>query len=116
MARSKITGLDEVFANLDKFKRRQENAARFGAELTAMEMEAYAKRNRNWKDRTNIARLGLTGSWDYDGTIARVALAQTPHYGVWLELANAGKYAIIERTIRAHRRKFQENVKRLGRV
>ncbi len=110
------SGIGDVFRNMDRFQRREEEAATNGGELTAIQMASYAKTNRNWKDRTNLARNGLTGSSETRGTTVRVAIAHSPFYGVYLELANAGRYAIIEPTARAHRQKFLENVRRLGKV
>lgn len=113
---AKVTGIKDVLNGLDKFERRQNTAAQVGGELTAVQMQSFAKTNRNWKDRTNYARNGLTGSSSSNAAGTKVAIAQTPFYGVFLELANAGQYAIIMRTIRAHERKFLENVHRLGKV
>ena len=63
----------------------------------AMEMEAYARSNAPWEDRTGDARGGLTGQVDTSaetGTLS-VNLFHTVDYGVWLEIRWGGKYAII---------------------
>lgn len=111
-----MKGLNDVFKELDKFERRMINAGEAGASLTAVEMANYAKKNRNWKDRTNVARNSLTGSSERSGNTIRTALAMGVFYGVYLELSNAGRYAIIQRTVDAHRQKFQDNVKKLARI
>lgn len=109
-----VRGLDDVFKSLDKFERRMINAGEAGAQLTATQMSASAKSTRPWKDRTNVARNSITGSAERVGSRIRTALAIGVFYGVYLELANAGKYAIVQRTVDAHRQKFQENVKKLA--
>lgn len=113
---AKVTGVDEVFKNLDGFERRMKSAAKGGADLTAIQMASYAKKNRRWKDQTNVARAGLTGTSEQTGSTVKVAIAHTPFYGVFLELANGGRFSILEDTIREHRQKFLENVKSLVRL
>ena len=111
-----VRSLDDVTGNLDKAATKMRAAGAAAGELTAIEMAAYAKKHRGWHDRTNQARLGLTGSSETSGTSTRVVIAHTPFYGVFLELANGGKYAILEKTIRAHRASFLNNVKTLARL
>lgn len=66
----------------------------------AQEFESYAKENRPWTDRTNMARQTLKGSSKKMPFGWRIQLAHGVDYGVWLELANEKQYAIVEPTIR----------------
>lgn len=75
-------------------------ATRMFAETAAKDFESYAKRNRPWTDRTSRARQGLTGFVTQTKTGWRINIAQTVDYGIWLELANEKKYAILEPTVR----------------
>jgi len=87
-------------------------------------MEAYAKANAPWTDRTANARQGLfyavgseagdevSGSANLSGQeseaisvgkdIVALYLSGSMSYQVFLELCNAGKYAIIMKTMEAH--------------
>jgi hypothetical protein len=66
-------------------------------------LEATAKTNAKWTDRTSNARNGLNASVEVLGkhTYA-LTLAGGVKYQIWLEVRFAGKYAIIMPTIRAY--------------
>lgn len=69
-------------------------------------MEADARANAPWTDRTGNARSGLSGTAERD-VARRLVVIYLSHgpaidYGKWLELAHGGNYAIILRTIEAH--------------
>lgn len=66
----------------------------------AQEFERYAKTNRPWTDRTNMARQTLKGSSQKMPFGWRIQLAHGVDYGVWLELAHEKRFAIVEPTIR----------------
>lgn len=61
----------------------------------AAEMEAWAKSNAPWQDRTGAARAGLKATVEDNDLVAEITLAHGVDYGVWLELAHGGKNAII---------------------
>ncbi len=65
------------------------------------QLEAYAKSNAPWTDRTGQARNGLQASVYNDGGIIVLELAQTVEHGRWLELIQDGHFAIIMPTIEA---------------
>lgn len=69
------------------------------ADTLAKKMEAYAKNNRPWVDRTGRAKQSLNSSWKWKGDVARVELAHGVDYGVYLEFAHERKYAILKPTI-----------------
>lgn len=68
--------------------------------------EAYAKLNASWTDRTTNARNGLFAQPRHSyGRFPRrsshtIVLAHTVPYGIYLETMKAGRYAIIEPTLR----------------
>lgn len=76
------------------------------AQRVATEMQNQAKADAAWTDRTGNARTGLFGTSESD--FARhVVTIYLSHgavidYGLWLELANSGRYAVIMRTMEAH--------------
>lgn len=71
------------------------------ADTGAKQMEGYAKEHRPWTDRSGRARQGLTGYTDTETEKIYIYLAQTVDYGLWLELANEKKYAVIDPTLKA---------------
>lgn len=79
----------------DAYARAVFQTARNLAEQNAQEMEAWAKANAPWQDRTGAARQGLHAT--VDGTT--ITLSHGVPYGLWLEVANGGRYAIIAQAI-----------------
>lgn len=77
------------------------DAALFAASnLWAQNAQDYARSNAPWTDRTSNARNGLFGAANRDGPNYVITVYHTMPYGVWLEVRNSGRYAIIEPTIR----------------
>ena len=74
-------------------------AVRAFADTGAIKMKSYAQNNAPWVDRTGAAR-GRLNSYTQDrGDIIRIVVAHGVDYGIYLELANEKKYAIIPQTI-----------------
>lgn len=71
------------------------------ASTKSKEIEAYAKINRPWTDRTGAAKMLLSSYVEDLPDKIRIALAHGVEYGIWLELANDGNYSIIRPTINA---------------
>ena len=69
------------------------------ADTVAKKMETHAKSNKPWVDRTGRAKQSLNSSWKWVGDVARVELSHGVYYGIYLELCNEKKYAIIKPTI-----------------
>jgi hypothetical protein len=76
------------------------------AQYAATQMQNDAKANAPWTDRTANARTGLFGTSEAD--FARhVVTIYLSHgavidYGLWLELANSGRHAVVMRTMESH--------------
>jgi len=68
----------------------------------AAKIEAYAKQAAPWTDRTGIARQGLTGKAVKTATGVILYLFHQATYGIWLEVKNAGRFAVILRSLEAH--------------
>lgn len=64
-----------------------------------IEMVNYAKENAIWIDRTGNARQGITSVDMSEGNVVKFYLTIGVDYGIWLELANDGKYAILQPTM-----------------
>ncbi len=59
----------------------------------------YAKANAPWEDRTGDARAGLNVDLQTDGESIVMSLFHTVDYGLWLEVIESGKFAIIMPTL-----------------
>ena len=96
-------GLDEMFRRIEDYRRRCHEALHRIAEYFAPVIEAAAKENASWTDRTGNARQGLEGLVeDISETMVALILKHKMDYGVFLELSHQGRYAIIMPTLEQH--------------
>lgn len=91
-----LSGLDSGLQRMARI----DAAMQMYCETQALNLESYAKENRPWTDRTNLARQTLKGSVEKKPFGFRISLSYGVDYGVWLELAHEKRYAIVEPTIR----------------
>lgn len=70
------------------------------AQTAAKRMEGDAKSQARWTDRTGHARQRLIGYVTDESTGIRVNLAHGVDYGLWLEVANEKRFAIVEPIVR----------------
>lgn len=71
-----------------------------GAAQLAEDMEAFARANAPWTDRTGDARGGLAGEAFADAGQVGAAIVHSVDYGIWLENRWENRYAIIGPTQR----------------
>lgn len=99
----KWTGINEMLAAMDAYADKVEHAVKMVADYWAPVMEAYAKENAPWTDRTANARQGLrafTEQLSQDTVV--LYLTHGVEYGIHLEVRNSGENSIIWPTIEAH--------------
>ena len=65
----------------------------------AENVEDYARENAPWTDQTGSARAGLIAEAERQGTELVLTLAHSVDYGVWLEVIQNGRFAIIMPTL-----------------
>lgn len=97
-----MPGGDEVIKNLKDWGDRKRAAVVALAQDWAGTAEGRAKERASWTDRTANARGGLFGEVSVSGykrDEILIKLAHSMEYGVFLELANDGKYAILKPTL-----------------
>ena len=75
-------------------------------------MQNQARTGATWTDRTANARSGLFGVAEREGPIVKIVLAHTMSYGVYLELSNGQRYAIIMPTIERNLGELERMLKR----
>lgn len=91
---------NELESNLDDMPERLAVAVMMIADTKSKEIEAYAKTNRKWRDRTNQAKANLRCVASRPQRyLVRITLSHGVDYGIWLELANEKRYAIIQPTL-----------------
>ena len=77
----------------------------------ASELESKMKMKRPWTDRTGMAKATLNAKVSQPSQdIIRITLSHGVEYGIWLELANGKKYAIVGPTIREESPKVVEGL------
>lgn len=99
----------DVFPQMaSKYTQAVFGTARNLAEQNAREMEAWAKANAPWQDRTGAARAGLHASVEGNS----IVLSHGVPYGIWLEVANGGRFAIIAQAIDVFGAKYMDELQR----
>lgn len=87
---------------MDGYKRRVIAAIAELARYFEPQLEAYAKANAPWTDRTGNARQSLFTATEIARDMVTLYLSHGMEYGVFLELCNSGRYAIVLPTLEAH--------------
>ena len=89
----------QVVQNMAKFENKFDAALYQFANNGAQKMEAYARQNRPWTDRTGRAKQSLKGSAYRVNKGYRLEIAHGVSYGVYLEYAHERKFAILWPTV-----------------
>lgn len=76
----------------------------------AGQLEGHAKGHAPWTDRTSHARQGLHAGAEENGDEFILYLSHGVEYGLWLELAHGGNYAIVEPTMDTHLARIRSTV------
>ncbi len=106
--------LETTLKGMENVKAKLFDALLVVSKSASKQMEAYAKQNAKWTDRTGNARQLLTGDADWlDSKTLEIALAHQVDYGVWLELAHQKKYAILDEAIKAKTPELMNAYKKL---
>lgn len=108
-----MAGADQVNSNLLSLAMRKKAALHALGERYAAQLEAHAKEAAPWQDRTSHARQSLFGNVFERNQNIITRLGHGASYGVYLELANQGKYAILLPTVRRFVKDFLEDAKKV---
>lgn len=90
-----MAGGDAVARNLERWVDRKMAAMAALARYWAGRLEGEMKATAPWQDRTGAARGGLFGDTRLGPDSLSIILGHTVDYGVYLELAHEGRYAIL---------------------
>lgn len=89
--------VDTIGPTLDVMAATMANRVHDAMQEGADELQVYAQSNAPWADRTGAARDGLTAEVDFELDTGEVVITlyHTVDYGLWLELIQDGRFAII---------------------
>ena len=91
----------QLLKRLENAETKSQIAIKMFAQEGAKKFENYAKINRPWTDRTGHARQRLVGWVETFSDKVRIHIGHGVDYGVYLELCNEKRYAILQPTINA---------------
>jgi hypothetical protein len=98
----KVSPSDLAEALMGMYHNRARAAVASLAIYFGAKMEAYAKQNAPWQDRTGNARQTLFSLAVLGPDQVALYLSHGVSYGKWLELCNQGRYAIIMPAMQVH--------------
>lgn len=107
------TGDAEVKRRMEQYGRDVHRAVVSLAERWAIDIESHAKEYAPWTDRTANARQSLYTLVHPESGKVTIYLSHGMPYGVWLELKNQGRYAIIMPTLEFYYFQIEESMRRL---
>ena len=96
MASKFIIELSALDHNLRNFNDRARKATEKTLDYQAARTETWMRTNAKWTDRTTNARNGLFATVLHPAPNSwLLVMSHSVSYGIWLEVANSGKYAIV---------------------
>jgi len=99
--KNKFYTIDTLTKGLANFEFKTGDGVIDAAQKFAGELVAYAQDNAPWEDDTGDARRGLFAEGWADNDQVSLILSHTVEYGIYLEVRNGGRFAIIIPTIEA---------------
>lgn len=103
-----LTGFDEITKNLSNIPKKLRAALLLDSKNVSKKMERWAKANASWEDQTGDARKFMEAHVKWEGpNLLSIKMSHYVDYGVYLELCNEGKYAVLEKSINEFVPEFQ---------
>jgi hypothetical protein len=99
--------------NLRTFDARLRNAVDTVVDYDAAWATGQLKMRAPWTDRTGAARTGLTAIPHHGRNFAEIIMSYSVYYGIWLEVANDRKYAVITPMVRILGDKLMKDLQHL---
>ena len=88
------------------------------AYIQAERIEQWMQQNAPWTDRTGRARKGLRAWVREIGPVGSIIISHDPNldYTIWLEVANQGRYSIIDPTLDYWTPQVQKSLNNMARL
>ena len=116
MGRSRVTfDSKRLQRNLSELPGKVDRAVAVVVDRNAAWGQGWARLNAPWSDDTSAARTGLFAFPESMGGHHEILISHSVHYGIWLEIANSGKYQIILPAVRATGEHLMSDLRRLFR-
>jgi hypothetical protein len=91
--------IKDVLEGLSNFENKARTAISLYCDTASKKLEAKAKMDASWTDRTGLSRKTIEGGRQWDGNKCVIYIAgNTPQF-VYLELAHDKKYAVLQPTV-----------------
>ena len=115
MARATVDWDDGgIVVKLKDFDKKLERRVDVLMDYEAAYATAYIKEHAPWTDRTGAARTGLIAIANNLGRgNFELLMSYSVYYGIWLEIANNGKYAVITPAMRIIGEKIMHDLNHL---
>ena len=107
--------ISDVMKKLDSISSRMSAGLDIYGDIAARKMEAYAKANRPWTDRTSHAKQSIRGTSQRKGNELTIQLSGGMDYSPYLEFAMNKKYAILYPTLQKHQKEILSGLKNVMR-
>ena len=91
----------QAIRGLSEARLRTMYAAEKYGQAAAAKLEAKAKTDAPWTDRTGLARQTIAGVCDWMGDGLRSGVAGNMHYSIYLEFKDEGCFAVLWPTLNA---------------
>lgn len=98
---AKVRGADRVLRTVQQYPHRWRAVARGVLEDQAAVIEQRMKDEAPWQDQTGNARSNLRARLFDDGKALRLRASHGVPYGIHLETAHQGRYAVLQPTVRS---------------
>lgn len=90
----------QLRAGIGSFNRNLDRAVGAVVDYNAAYAMGWLRLNAPWTDNTGAARSGLMAFPNHTSRAHEIFMAYSVTYGIWLEIANNGRYAVIEPAMR----------------
>jgi hypothetical protein len=109
-----MSGSAEVIRNMYSWAVMKQAGCTASGFTAGGNMQNYARTHKRWNDITGNARAGLNGGSYWETmNILKIYIAHSMSYGVYLELSNDRKFAILEETVNKYKDSFYNAVKKI---
>lgn len=102
--------------NIRHFDRKVNRAVNKLMDYNALYATGWLKEHAPWHDDTGAARSGLLAKADNHGDIHEILMAYSVTYGIWLEVAHSGQWAVITPGMRIIGNKVMNDIRKLLRA